>query len=235
MSKYPQAKVLFVDDEPNVLTALERAFIDEDYEIYTVNSGEKGLAVMEKHGPFQVIISDYRMPFLNGDEFLKEVYRRWPETERIVLSGYVDIAAIVAAINKGHIYRFIPKPWNDDDLRRTVHDCLERYYLHKKDRAQTAALELSREILASLPAGVVVIDSDNMVIYCNDRAAALLPGAAGKIPFEADAPLLPLATLVRAGGTTVGAVEVGGRKIPVRGGSAGVKGRKVVTLLFLEE
>ena len=122
-----QIKILCVDDERNVLRALERIFLDDDYEIILAGSGDEGLKIMEEEGPFQVVVSDYRMPVMNGVEFLKAVYERWPETVRIVLSGYADAGAIVAAINEGHIYRFIPKPWNDDELRVTIQNCLERY------------------------------------------------------------------------------------------------------------
>src|SRR6185369_152755 len=122
-------KILCVDDERNVLRALERIFLDDDYEIVLAGSGDEGLKIMEESGPFQVVISDYRMPAMNGVEFLRVVYERCPETVRIVLSGYADTGAIVAAINDGHIYKFIPKPWNDDELRVTIQNCLERYFL----------------------------------------------------------------------------------------------------------
>ena len=114
-------KILCVDDERNVLRALERIFLDDDYEIVTAGSGEEGLEIMTESGDcFQVVISDYRMPVMNGVEFLKAVYERWPDSVRIVLSGYADAGAIVAAINEGHIYKFIPKPWNDEELRETI-------------------------------------------------------------------------------------------------------------------
>ncbi len=73
------------------------------------------------------------MPNMNGVEFLREVRTRWPDTVRIVLSGYADTASIVSAINEGEIYRFIPKPWNDDDLKVTIANAIERYHLLKKN------------------------------------------------------------------------------------------------------
>lgn len=128
-------KILCVDDERNVLRSLERIFLDDDYEIVTAGSGDEGLEIMSEAGDsFQVVVSDYRMPVMNGVEFLKAVYERWPDTVRIVLSGYADAGAIVAAINEGHIYKFIPKPWNDEELRVTIQNCLERYFLLKKNR-----------------------------------------------------------------------------------------------------
>lgn len=192
-------KILCVDDERNVLRALERIFLDDDYEIVTAGSGEEGLSILADSGPFQVVVSDYRMPVMNGVEFLQEVYERWPDTVRIVLSGYADAGAIVAAINEGQIYKFIPKPWNDEELRVTIQNCLERYFLLKKNRellAELAAanhaleekvllrteqlamrnrvLEFSQGILESLPVGVVGIDDSGMIALCNTKAMEIL-------------------------------------------------------------
>jgi two-component system NtrC family sensor kinase len=194
-----QIKILCVDDERNVLRALERIFLDDDYEIVIAGSGDEGLKIMEEDGPFQVVISDYRMPVMNGVEFLRAVYIRWPETVRIVLSGYADAAAIVAAINEGHVYRFIPKPWNDDELRVTIQNSLERYFLHKRNyellneladanltleenvqqrtkqlELRNQALEFSQNLVGCLPVGVVGIDGAGMIAYCNEVAEKLL-------------------------------------------------------------
>lgn len=127
-------RILLVDDERNVLRSLERLFLEEEYEIFTATSGQEALETMELSGPFQLIVSDYRMPSMSGVEFLGEVYRRWPNTERLILSGYADTAAIVAAINKGHIYKFIAKPWDDDGLLQTVREALDRYKLRANNR-----------------------------------------------------------------------------------------------------
>jgi len=132
MSNAP--RILFVDDERNVLRSLERLFLEEEYEIFTAASGQEGLETIEQSGPFQLLVSDYRMPSMNGVDFLSEVCRRWPETERTILSGYADTAAIVAAINEGQIYKFIAKPWNDDDLLRTIREVLDRYELRASNR-----------------------------------------------------------------------------------------------------
>jgi response regulator RpfG family c-di-GMP phosphodiesterase len=120
------ARILFVDDEPNVLRAIERLFLDEEYEILTAPSGDEGLRVLERAPPVPVVVSDYRMPGMNGVSFLREVYRRWPDTVRIVLSGYADTAAVVAAVDEGRISRFIPKPWDDHELKTAVASALNR-------------------------------------------------------------------------------------------------------------
>ena len=87
---------------------------------------------------------------MNGVEFLSEVRKRWPETVRIVLSGYADTAAIVSAINEGQIYRFVAKPWNDDELRVTVANALERYDLGRKNLELTEELRRKNDELTTL-------------------------------------------------------------------------------------
>ena len=161
-----QIRILCVDDERNVLRALERIFLDDDYEILTASSGEEGLQILDEADQVQVVISDYRMPGMNGVEFLKEVFQRHPETIRIVLSGYADTAAVVAAINEGKIYKFIPKPWNDDELRMTVVKALETFAIHRQnlhlaEELRTKNAELS-ELNASLERLVAARTSELM-------------------------------------------------------------------------
>ena len=136
-------KILCVDDEPNVLKSLTRLFMDEDYEIFTAASGEEGLAFLAEHWDIQVVISDYRMPGMNGVDFLKAVYEGWPDTIRIVLSGYADTASVVAAINEGQIYKFIGKPWKDDELKTTISKAIEYYGLERKNQELTRKLQAS--------------------------------------------------------------------------------------------
>jgi two-component system NtrC family sensor kinase len=126
-------KILCVDDEQNVLRALQRVFMDDEYEVFIAASGKEGLGILEREPDFQVIVSDYRMPGMDGVEFLKHAHERWPETIRIVLSGYADTASIVAAINEGQIYKFIPKPWDDDALRMTINEANEVFSLRKNN------------------------------------------------------------------------------------------------------
>ncbi len=131
--------ILCVDDEKNVLRSLERIFFDEDYTILTADSGKEGLEILGKE-QCQVVISDYRMPEMNGVDFLRDVCNKWPDTVRIVLSGYADVASIVSAINEGEIYKFIPKPWNDDELKVTIANAIERYNLHRENKKLTGEL-----------------------------------------------------------------------------------------------
>lgn len=145
-----EVKILCVDDEKSVLKALERLFLDNDYEIITAESGEEGLEALKDTEPIQLIISDYRMPGMNGVDFLKKVYKLRPETIRIVLSGYADTAAIVEAINEGGIYKFIPKPWNDDELKVTISNALDHYFAQQKNIQLTKKLEAKNDELREI-------------------------------------------------------------------------------------
>ncbi|PLX84286.1 MAG: histidine kinase [Desulfuromonas sp.] len=140
-------RILCVDDEKNVLRALERIFLDDDYELLTALSGEDGLEILTREDSIQMVISDYRMPGMNGVDFLREVLRIRPDTVRIVLSGYADTAAVVDAINDGQIYKFIPKPWNDDELKVTIGNGLESYFLKRKNAKLMAELKESNDQL----------------------------------------------------------------------------------------
>lgn len=143
-------KLLCVDDERNVLRALERIFMDDDYEILTASSGEEGLAIFTENPDIQVVISDYRMPGMNGVEFFRQVCENHPDTVRIVLSGYADTPSVVSAINEGQIYKFVSKPWSDEDLRQTVAKAVESFAMHQQNRAMAKELEALRRELAEL-------------------------------------------------------------------------------------
>ncbi|MBU0728397.1 MAG: response regulator, partial [Proteobacteria bacterium] len=159
-------RILCVDDEKNVLKALNRLFMDEEYEVLLANSGEEGLETLAAEESVQVIISDYRMPGMNGVDFLKQVYERWPDTVRIVLSGYADTAAVVAAINEGQIYKFIPKPWNDDELKVTIAKAVEVYFLRKRNNELTRELSDYNEELKRL--------NENLEELVDERTEELL-------------------------------------------------------------
>lgn len=105
--------VLFVDDEINILRSLERGLIDEDFECIFANSAKQALDILEKE-PISVIVSDMRMPEMDGLQLLKIVKEKWPKTVRIVLSGYAQLTQVLATVNQADIFRFILKPWKMD-------------------------------------------------------------------------------------------------------------------------
>ncbi|MBI5639677.1 MAG: Flp pilus assembly complex ATPase component TadA [Nitrospirae bacterium] len=125
--------LMFVDDETGVLNALRRIFMEENYSILTATSGDEALSIMEKE-KVQLVISDHRMPGITGAQLLKEIKQRWPDTIRIMLTGYADIQSIMGAVNEGAVYKFITKPWNDEDLRLTVSLALQQYVLIQENK-----------------------------------------------------------------------------------------------------
>jgi response regulator RpfG family c-di-GMP phosphodiesterase len=125
--------LLFVDDEPNILSALRRLFRPAGYRVLLAESGALGLAVLEQEN-VDLVISDMRMPEMNGAKFLAQVRTRWPDTVRLLLTGYADIDAIQDAINGGEIYRYITKPWEDGDMLLVVRHALERRQLEQEKR-----------------------------------------------------------------------------------------------------
>lgn len=125
--------LLFVDDEENVLNALLRLFLEENYEILTAKSGDEALKILEDT-TVHLVVSDYKMPGITGSELLREIKDKWPETIRIMLTGYADINAIMGAVNEGAVYKFITKPWNDEDLRLTISLALQQYSLIQENK-----------------------------------------------------------------------------------------------------
>ncbi|MFA5074281.1 MAG: response regulator [Nitrospirota bacterium] len=140
-------RILCVDDEENVLRSLKRLFMDDPYEMLTASSGTDGLTLLRENPSVQIVLSDYRMPGMNGVDFLREVRMLCPDTVRIVLSGYADTSTVVAAINEGRIYKFIPKPWNDDELRVTIANAFERHALHEQNAHLAEELKKKNEEL----------------------------------------------------------------------------------------
>ncbi len=142
-------RLLLVDDEQNVLRALKRLLRDTNYEIFTATNGEEGLELFIKH-EIQLVISDYRMPGMNGVDFLSRIRRKAPDTIRIILSGYADASVMMEAINDGQIYKFIPKPWNDHDLLTTIISAFEKYRLQNENTRLYYELSKKYEELTEL-------------------------------------------------------------------------------------
>ena len=129
----PVATLLCVDDEANIVAALKRLFRPHGYRVLTAQSGADGLCILAEEA-VDLVISDMRMPEMDGAQFLEQVRARWPDSVRILLTGYADVDSTVAAINKGEIYRYLSKPWNDQEVLLVVRDAIERRQLERENR-----------------------------------------------------------------------------------------------------
>jgi diguanylate cyclase (GGDEF)-like protein/PAS domain S-box-containing protein len=136
-SDTPERSILLVDDEPSILAALRRLLRREGYNILAANGGAEGLELLATH-KVGVVISDARMPEMSGAEFLGRVREMHPDTVRIMLSGYTDLEAVTSAVNRGELFRFLAKPWNDGDLLDTVRDAFRHYEIRRAHRTGPA-------------------------------------------------------------------------------------------------
>jgi CheY-like chemotaxis protein len=149
-----QHTILFVDDERNVLKTLRRLFRKEPYRTLFAESGDEALKLIEEGEHPTVIVSDQRMPGMSGSDFLAATRERLPDSIRIMLTGFSDIDAAVEAINKSGVYRYILKPWNDEDLKLTVRDEIGRYELIQLNRELTAEVKEKNQVLEELNASL---------------------------------------------------------------------------------
>ncbi|CAD6878731.1 Response regulator receiver protein [Methylomonas albis] len=147
------ANLLFVDDEPNVLKALRRLFRSAEYNVQLAEGGADGLEILQQH-PIDLIISDMRMPHMDGAEFLTRAAERWPDCVRILLTGYADIESTIAAVNKGKIYSYCSKPWEDNELKILVNNALEQKRLRDERRQLFEIINRQNLELKELNAGL---------------------------------------------------------------------------------
>jgi response regulator RpfG family c-di-GMP phosphodiesterase len=122
------AKILFVDDDPNILAAYQRQ-LRRQYEIDTALAGEQGLEAVAKSGPYAVIVSDLKMPGMNGIQFLSRVKEMAPDTVRMMLTGFAEVKTAIDAVNEGNIFRFLTKPCPPEILSRALDSGIEQYRL----------------------------------------------------------------------------------------------------------
>ncbi|MFI5401582.1 MAG: response regulator [Planctomycetota bacterium] len=187
-----------MDDEAPILHSLRRLFLDEPWQILSATSGEEGLRVAVAHD-IEVVLADFRMPGMDGVEFLRRVRMVRPDCLRVVLSGYADVNLIVTGLNEGLIHRFLSKPWNDDELRHHVRGLLdeqrqrlENRRLHSEVAALTARLgqradaaaissperdrtiEFARVALESVPIPLVCVNGRGDILMANADARRLL-------------------------------------------------------------
>ncbi|MBD0346511.1 MAG: response regulator [Coleofasciculus sp. Co-bin14] len=142
-------KMLVVDDEPDNLDLLYRTFRRE-FNVLRAESGANALSLLANEGEVAVIISDQRMPEMKGTEFLSKTVPQFPDTVRIILTGFTDVEDLVEAINAGQVYKYITKPWDPHELRAVVHRAAETYELLKQRTEELNRSQAQTELLATI-------------------------------------------------------------------------------------
>ena len=146
MTEKKDIRILVLDDEENILRSIKRVFLREPFEIYTKTDPQEALALL-KEKSIKVVISDQRMPKMSGVEFLKTVKEQNPDTIRILFTGYSDVQAVEDAINVGEVFRFINKPWNNDEFKGIISQAIETYdQIKKHDREFNRFKEDAQEL-----------------------------------------------------------------------------------------
>jgi two-component system, probable response regulator PhcQ len=159
-----QPRILIVDDQPDVLDILKEILSRGPYTVLSAPSGEEALALMGRH-PIDVVISDERMPGMQGSEFLAVARQRHPDAMRIILTGHASVEATIRAINEGEIFRFLTKPVNNEDLHTAVAEALA----NKKNKEAEQNCSLLANLEKQAPGitqvkrdtdGVIIIDEE---------------------------------------------------------------------------
>jgi len=132
MERSEKISILYVDDEINNLNSFKAAF-RRDFNVLLASSGQEGLAILEAN-TIHVIITDQRMPEMTGVDFLIEVLKKYTEPIRILLTGYTDINAVIDAVNKGHIYYYLNKPWDEQQLKIIIKNAYEIFRLREENK-----------------------------------------------------------------------------------------------------
>jgi PAS domain S-box-containing protein len=178
--------LLVVDDEPEILTALEDLF-EEDFRVHAARSGAEGLEILRRAPDVDVIISDQRMPEMTGDAFLAQA-REISQAEALLLTGYAELDAVIAAVNKGRIAFYAPKPWDPEGLRSMVLSAAER---HRLNRALDTERALLRGLLDASADPLSFKDNEGRFIRLNAAKAQALGGSVKDLLGRREAELLP--------------------------------------------
>lgn len=170
-------RLLVVDDEDAILETMSFTFID-DYEVITTNDARRGLEILTEQAPIAVVLTDQRMPHMTGVEFLREVYERHPDTVRIMLTGFADSNATIKAINDGHIYAYLDKPWEPNELKQTVKNAAEHFALTVENRKLVENLGRANSFLEAVmdrfDTGAIALDGDEVIQAINQPARKYL-------------------------------------------------------------
>ncbi len=154
-----KARVLFVDDEERIVNLLRLGFLST-YQVFTATGGEQALGII-RNNAIDVIVSDQRMPGMTGIELLTCVRKESPNTVRLLLTGYSDLSAIVGSVNEAEVFRFINKPWKQDEIRATLAEAVEIAQIKVPQTVPLAALEQQdKKLIAGRHAGILLLDAN---------------------------------------------------------------------------
>lgn len=177
MTTADRTRILVVDDEEAILETMAFTF-EDDYEVLTSTSPRDGLAKLERFAPVAVVISDQRMPEMTGVEFLAEVYDRHPSTVRIILTGFADMDATIGAINDGHVYAYVTKPWEPDQLKQVVRRAVDHHRLACENERLLGELRganlFLQAVMDHFDTGALAIDAAGVVRAANKPAREYL-------------------------------------------------------------
>ena len=143
-----QFGVLYIDDEIHNLNSFKAAF-RRDFNIFVAQSARDGRKILDQN-EIAVIVTDQRMPVMTGIEFLESIIPVYPDTIRILLTGFSDVNAVMDAINRGQVYKYLVKPWADEELKMYIQNAIEIYHLRKENRDLAKKLEKANKQLESL-------------------------------------------------------------------------------------
>jgi CheY-like chemotaxis protein len=177
MTEPERHRILIVDDEEAILETMQFTF-EDDYDVLTSADAETALELLRENAPVAVVISDQRMPNMTGVEFLARVFEGHPNTVRMILTGFADMGAIIKAINDGHVYAYITKPWEPDELKQVVRQAVDRYELSVENERLLAELRRSNVLLGAVmdavDQGALAVDPEGVVQAANRPARELL-------------------------------------------------------------
>ena len=163
-------RILVVDDEEAILETMSFTF-EDDYEVHTASDPRRALDMLDAKGPFAAVLTDQRMPDMSGVEFVTEVWRRHPATVRMILTGFSDMEAIIQAINDGHVYAYLSKPWEPDQLKQVMKQAVEHYKLTVENERLLGDLRRVNRFLEAvideLDSGAIALDQDGVIQAVN--------------------------------------------------------------------
>jgi response regulator RpfG family c-di-GMP phosphodiesterase len=192
-------KILIVDDESNVARSVNRLLRGEGFETFVAQSGDEALKILSEESGFSVIVSDQRMPKMTGVELFEKMRVEYPLIKRILLTGYTNLDSLRTAVNTGNIFRFLLKPWDDDELIMCVKDAAAAHQLEIENIALNAelktlndtleqrieqktrvlsmnlnALERYEDMIEQMPVGMICVSEEDMVVLANKSALKIL-------------------------------------------------------------